>query len=164
MNPSLRVDEVTPAAAREFASWRYPAPYSVYDAEPDDWSRYLDPAWGYLAIVDRDEQLVGHLCFGADARVPGGGYDHPAVDIGAGMRPDLTGQGRGREFMAFVIGEAERRFPGLPLRATVAGFNRRALRLVQSLGFAEVGRFAGPGGQEFAILVREPCDRGVVVG
>jgi [ribosomal protein S18]-alanine N-acetyltransferase len=152
---SLRIAAVTPASAREFASWRYPPPYSVYDAELGDWERYVDPAWNYRAVEDENGQLVGNCCFGEDARVPGGRYDDQAVDVGGGMRPELTGQGRGRAFLAALFGEAERLFPGRPLRVTVAGFNRRALRAVRAAGFVEVERFRNPSGDEFAILVRQ---------
>ncbi len=147
LRPATRED------AEIFASWTYPEPYSMYDASPEDAGHYLDE--GYLTVVRNGDEVVAHCCFGPDARVPGGRYEHDAIDIGAGMRPDLTGQGRGRELLEVVMNEARRRDEGRLLRATIAAFNERALQLVRSLGFQEVEIFANPSGREFVVLIRE---------
>ncbi|HEU5055732.1 MAG TPA: GNAT family N-acetyltransferase [Kofleriaceae bacterium] len=148
----LTIGEVTAADARDFASWRY-------DGDPDDPTRYLDPTWAYRTVRDESGRAVGHCCFGADARVPGGCYaggDDQVIDVGGGLRPELTGRGRGSEFLAAVFAEAERIAPGARLRVTIAAFNQRALRLVRRLGFCEDERFtsAGPEGRAFVVLVR----------
>jgi hypothetical protein len=90
---ALAVRPLTAADARDLASWRYPAPYSMYDADADAERRYLDPAWNYHAIIDERGPLVAHCCFGPDARVPGGAYADEAVDVGGGIRPELVGRG-----------------------------------------------------------------------
>ena len=150
----MRIREITEADAQQFASWHYPEPYSLYNASPDDVGGYLDPDNAYSTILDEHDDVIGFCCFGRDARVPGGTYDDDAVDIGVGMRPDLTGQGRGREFLEFVIEDAQRRLPGRPLRTTIAAFNERAQRLVMRAGFHEVERFSNPAGREFLVCVR----------
>lgn len=150
----MRVRPITEADARVFASWQYPEPYSMYDSGPDDVATYLDPANGYATVVDDGDEIVGMCCFGIDARVPGGTYEDDAVDFGTGMRPDLTGQGRGRGFVETVLAEAARRFPERPLRTTVAAFNERAQHLVRKLGFQEVELFANPAGREFTIFIK----------
>ena len=149
----LRLRPVADDDAREFASWRYPEPYSMYDAGPEAAAHYLDPDNGYVAIVDATEELVAHGCFGAEARVPGGRYEDDAVDIGAGMRPDLTGQGRGGALLQLLIDEAQRRSAGKPLRSTIAAFNERAQQLVRRAGFKEVELFSNPAGREFVVYV-----------
>ncbi len=150
----MRIREITEADARDFASWHYPEPYSLYDSSPDDVDSYLDPGNAYSTIVDDDDQTIGFCCFGRDARIPGGTYDDEAVDVGVGLRPDLTGQGRGRVFLEFVLEEAGRRFGGRPLRTTIAAFNERAQHLVMRAGFQEVERFANPAGREFLVCAR----------
>jgi RimJ/RimL family protein N-acetyltransferase len=149
-----RTRPVTTEDAREFASWHYEEPYSMYDAAPEDADRYLDPAYDYVAVVDGSDGLVGYCCFGPDACVPGGSYGDEAIDIGAGMRPSLTGRGLGSELLAAALAEACRRSPGRPQRVTIAAFNERAQRLVWRAGFAEVERFRSESGREFVVLVR----------
>jgi RimJ/RimL family protein N-acetyltransferase len=148
-----RLRPITEEDARDLATWRYPEPYSLYDSGPDDVETYLDPANGYLAVADETGRLVAHCCFGADARVPGGAYDHDAIDIGTGMRPELTGQGHGAAMLHLVIDEARRRWPGKPLRTTVAAFNERAQQLVRKAGFQETEVFVNPAGREFLVYV-----------
>jgi len=148
-----RLRPVTQQDARDFATWRYPAPYSLYDAEPGDAEHYLDPVNGYLA-VDEDGELVAQVCFGADARVPGGRYDDDAIDFGVGMRPELTGGGRGPMLIELALDEAQRRWPEKQLRTTVAAFNERAQHLVRKTGFREVEVFRNPAGREFVVYVR----------
>ena len=146
-----RLRAITEEHARDLATWRYPEPYSLYDAAPEDVETYLDPANGYLAVVDETGRLVAHCCYGADARVPGGAYDQDAIDIGTGMRPELTGRGHGAALLQLVIDEARRRWPGKPLRTTVAAFNGRAQQLVRKAGFQEVEVFISPTGREFVV-------------
>ena len=151
----LRIHAVTEQDAREFASWTYPEPYSLYNSSPDAFEHFLDPSNGYLALEDRG-LVVAYCCFGEEARVPGGNYEDDAVDIGVGMRPDLTGKGRGKELLETAITEASRRFPGLPLRVTIATFNERARHLAGSLGLDETERFKGPQRRDYVVLVRRP--------
>jgi len=151
---TLHVRDITPADAREFASWTYPEPYSMYDASPEDVEVYLEPANDYRTVIDDDGAIVGLCCFGIDARVPGGDYGADALDVGTGMRPELTGQGRGREFFACVIAEARRLDPGKLLRTTVAAYNERARRMVERAGFRETEIFRSPAGREFVVYSR----------
>ena len=69
------------------------------------------------------------------------------------MRPDLTGQGRGLAFFELVCDEARRRWPGKPLRTTVAAFNERSQHLVRKLGLQEVEIFRNAAGREFVVFV-----------
>jgi RimJ/RimL family protein N-acetyltransferase len=154
---TLRLRPITKEDAHFFASWRYPEPYSLYDSSPDDVHHYLDPANAYSTVVDDDGQIVGLCCFGIDARVPGGTYDDEPIDFGTGMRPDLTGQGNGRSFLNAVLAEAAQRYPGRPLRTTVAAFNERAQHLVRTIGFQEIELFRNPAGREFTVFLRPAC-------
>ena len=146
-----------PPSALAILAWRYERPYDLYDGSPEDpaaLAALLDPANRYHAAF-AEGALAGFCCFGPDARVPGGGYDDDDVDVGAGLRPDLTGRGSGAAFLRDVVALGERLAGGARLRATVAAFNRRAQRACARVGFAEVARFRRPGdGAEFAILLR----------
>jgi RimJ/RimL family protein N-acetyltransferase len=149
------------ARAREILTWRYEAPYDVYNPDPDkhqDWVQaFLDPRNAYHAIMDAEGELVAYCCFGPDARVPGGDYDQEALDIGLGARPDLTGQGRGHTFASAVLEFARTTFTPVAFRVTIAEFNHRALRVWEKIGFRPVQTFASSrSGRPFAVLVYRP--------
>lgn len=151
---TLHVARLTREHADDIAAWRYDATYDVYDmagVEPDE---LLDPAIGYHAVMAGD-RLVGFRSFGADGRVSGWDYDNSALDTGGGMRPELTGQGLGGAVISAGLAYGRARFAPAAFRVTVAVFNTRALRTVESLGFERVGSFeATTDGREFVVLVQ----------
>ena len=155
-----RVGALTEADARAMAGWSYSPPYDIYNGDPDEVAEsvalFLDPANGYFAVRDRSSELAGFCCFGVEGRVPGGNYAEPALDIGVGMRPDLTGQGNGEAFTTAVLLFAAQEFGDRVLRATVAAFNRRSRRVCENHGFKEVERFVREGDppREFVVLRR----------
>jgi len=59
------------------------------------------------------------------------------VEIGLGLRPDLTGQGLGGEFLAAGLEFAGARHYAL----AVAAFNHRAIAVYERAGFREVRRY-----------------------
>ena len=151
---SIRLAPVTFEHARDIASWRYDPPYDVYDmagAEPAD---LLDPAAGFHAVL-AGVQLIGFRSFGPDGQVPGWDYDDSALDTGGGLRPSLTGQGLGRAVIAAGLDFGRARFAPAAFRVTVASFNERARRTVESLGFRRLDTFrAARDGREFDVFVR----------
>lgn len=155
----IRIIPVNEAQVKAFLAWRYEPPYDVYnaDAEADDASLdyFLDPATACHAIVDEMENLVGFCTFGKDGQVPGGDYSADALDIGMGMRPDLTGQGHGALFRDAVIAFALRSFAPSMLRVTIADFNQRAKRVWENAGFGQVQQFRSAfSGLDFVVFVK----------
>ena len=151
------------AAAQQVVAWRYPAPYDIYNfdlavdqIEPQ--VRFLlEPANGYFRIDDDSHELIAFCCFGADARVPGGDYSRPTLDIGLGVRPDLTGKGRAQYYVGAVIAFAAERFKPPRLRVTIAAFNERAQHAWERAGFRQVQAFDHSlSGRRFVILDGEP--------
>ena len=155
--------EFRPAAAQDvaqFIEWRYEPPYDVYslDMKPAEAEQYfLDPSVNCHSIL-ADGDLFGYCTFGEDARVPGGDYAPPALDIGAAMRPDATGQGRGRDFVAAIVDFATAAFSPDRLRVSIASYNERAIRVWTANGFEELGRFDAPseilGSTRFVLMGR----------
>ena len=144
-------------AARAILTWRYEPPYDVYSldaGDPDEEMRcFLDPAHAYHAIFDRGGFLAAYCCFGPDAQVPGGDYGPPALDIGLGLHPDLTGQGLGYAFVQAVLRFAQIKFAPAAFRVTVAEFNERALRVWKAARFRPVQRFERtPDSMPFLVL------------
>ena len=140
----LIIRPITYAEAIVASTWRYPGPYAIYDSEPSDHQRFLLPEYRYHAILDGDD-LIGYCCFGPDARVPGGSYPDDALDVGAGMRPDLVGRGHGGGFLAAILHFAATTYAPGAFTATVAAFNHRALAACRSVGFLELSRFTSTG-------------------
>lgn len=151
------VDE---ASARAFLTWRYDPPYELYNIEPAELDLeilfFLDPRNGYFSIFNEAGALVAFCCFGRDACVPGGDYSAPALDIGLGVRPDLTGQGHGLTYVEAVLEFARKTYALAFFRVTVAEFNKRALRVWKKAGFQPVQTFARQhDGLVFVVLARE---------
>jgi len=137
--------ELTVEEAERSLGWRYPEPYATYDAEGP-----LGRGLGFFAVDDDDGTLVGYGCLGVEARVPGVEEEAGTVDVGYGMRPDLVGQGLGREFVGAVLAHAVEEDPAARLRMSILGWNTRSRRVAEAHGFRVVGR-AG----EFDVLVRD---------
>ena len=165
MDRTVAVDRLMPlgfypmdeAAARAIVTWRYEAPYDVYNLGDGDVDKevrcFVDPANAYHAIVDKEGRLVAYCCFGPDAQVPGGDYDQPALDVGLGIHPELTGQGLGGTFVGAVLRFAQQQLAPTEFRVTVAEFNKRAQRVWTKARFRPVQRFErAPDGMPFVIL------------
>jgi [ribosomal protein S18]-alanine N-acetyltransferase len=136
----FRFQRMTPALAEEVVAWRYPPPYDFYDWDPADDPELLSvPESGTLAAVDEGGTLVGFVSYGGGGQVPGcldaGHYDDPALDIGLGLRPDLTGVGHGLDFVRAALEEGRRRYAPATFRLSVAVFNERARRVYERAGF-----------------------------
>jgi RimJ/RimL family protein N-acetyltransferase len=167
---TLSIQPLTAAQVRQMLAWQYAGPYAIYNMDgedPAEANQFIgDPANGYFAIADETGDLIGFCNFGHDARVPGGDYGEEALDIGMGLRPDLTGQGRGAAYAAAVFEFARRNFPHSLHRVTIAEFNRRAQRLCEHFGFQVGELFAhARDGRPFVIMTRtiaarheEPAD------
>jgi ribosomal-protein-alanine N-acetyltransferase len=148
------------SAVRAFWAWRYEAPYDVYNEDPEKVEQgvtyFLDPEINCYAVTHEDGGLVAYCTFGPDGHVPGWAYDTQALDIGLGVRPDLTGQGRGLLYVGAVMDFARHRFAPTTLRVTVAEFNERAQRVWKKAGFRPVGRFERePDGMAFVVMTQE---------
>lgn len=147
------------ASAREIVSWLYDPPYEVYNCDPNALEEtvqgLLKPHYHYYSVWNEAGELIGYRCFGEDGRVPGGDYHAAALDMGGGLRPDLTGQGRGGRFMEAAFAFARRHFAPVAFRATVAAFNTRALRVCEQVGYRQVQTFVSTHtGQLFVVLMR----------
>lgn len=144
----------------DVVTWRYPGRYACYDVTGGDPAYFLDPANGFFALVDDAERLIGFRSFGPDGRVPGGTYDETALDTGGGLRPELTGLGRGLGARAITTGLVfgRDRFRPNAFRVTRADFNTRARHVVESLGFRHSATFtASTDGTPYSVfLLRDP--------
>lgn len=132
-------------SARTILNWQYEPPYDLYNLaspNPEDILRYLlDPQNAFYSLYRQEGDLEAYCSFGPDGQVPGGDYSTPALDIGLGVRPDLTGRGRGSDYVNAVIDFAYRTYTPDRLRVTIAAFNARARRVWEKTGFQVIQTF-----------------------
>jgi len=158
---SFRFKPMTEPCARAVLNWRYEPPYDFYNqntTQPDALiqNSYLNPLYHYYSVFDERDTLIAFRCFGEDARVPGGDYSADALDMGGGLRPDLTGHGLGPQVMRAAMDFARAEFSPRAFRATVAEFNLRAQRACEKVGYVRVQRFiATHSGVPFVIFIRD---------
>ncbi len=105
----IKIQPMTEKDAIVISKWHYADPYSCYDMgeEEEVIAELLDGSY-YVAQSMATCELVGFFCFGASAQVPGGhknnAYNENALDIGLGLRPDLTSKGIGLSFLNAGLG------------------------------------------------------------
>jgi ribosomal-protein-alanine N-acetyltransferase len=140
--------------AEAIAEWRYPEPYAFYDWSADvaGLVELLDPSLrggAYWAVEDDAGELVGHFSFKPK--------DERTLEIGLGLRPDLTGLGLGGAFLTAGLEFARGRFAPERFVLSVATFNERAIKVYERAGFAP-GRVymhsTGGGEWEFLEMAR----------
>ena len=119
----------------EVAAWHYEPPYDFYDlaSDPDDAAAMRDPARAehYRAVLGEQGRVDAFWYFDRHGDV---------VEIGIGLRPDLTGRGLGESFLQAQLDYASERWKPATFRLFVAAWNERAIRLYERLGFGEVDR------------------------
>jgi [ribosomal protein S18]-alanine N-acetyltransferase len=146
----------TPEQARTIATWAYEPPFDIYDLSRDDAVAVLTArdahGHGYYPVQDAG-QIVGFVCFGPEGRVAGQQAEPGTLDVGAGLAPVRLSQGLATALMPDVVRFAVQRFGATRLRAAVAAFNERSLRLCTSAGFRPVREFAGPADRPFVELI-----------
>jgi len=134
------------ADADAVAAWRYQPPYNFYDtaADPSSLVEVLDARrWGHIffsvfsvlpsSSESGDEELAGFLELTAR---PG-----EVIEIGLGLRPDLTGQGLGLSFVEACLDFARRRSRPQAFALDVATFNQRARAVYEKAGFVPGNTF-----------------------
>ncbi|MFP6805899.1 MAG: GNAT family N-acetyltransferase [Pseudomonadales bacterium] len=147
--------------AREILTWRYPAPYDFYNPPLrmplDDYVReFTNPAYCFHAVLSPEQTFVGFCSYGIDGQVPGGDYEQEALDIGLGMKPELTGNGLGKAFFEAILNFSILRFEPDLVRLTVADFNQRAVRLYRGFGFESRESFVDAGSNiPYTVLIKE---------
>lgn len=152
MADGYRFRPMDDAEARGVAGWRYDPPYDFYDgvADADDLAELLDPECRrdvYFSVVDEEGDLVGFFQFE---------HRDQTVDVGLGLRPDLTGKGLGLGFLASGLKFALQRFAPARFTLAVAAFNERAIRVYERAGFGrgEVFSHETNGGEHDFVSMR----------
>ena len=115
----MTIEKMRQSAALEIAGhWKYDGEYAFYDmtADPEDYEELVNPEKRgdrYFSVFEGDG-LMGFFCVeqkGAD------------IEIGLGLRPDLTGRGKGGAFLAEILSFVRENYSFEKIRVDVASFN-----------------------------------------
>lgn len=154
----LLIGNMTEDYAVQILNWTYDAPYDFYNNElnSDSIKEMLDN--DYYVVLDDTDELVGFFCIGSSAQVPVGSqfgaYSENFIDIGIGMKPELTGRGFGFIFFSLILQYIHANFENTPFRLTVAKFNQRAIHLYENLGFSKKMEFTN-GSTVFITMIHD---------
>lgn len=147
-----QIQNMTIKAAQQINQWTYEEPYDLYSMSGDqeDLDELMDGT--YFAVYE-NAQLIGYFCYGENAQVPAGRkagvYEETAyLDIGLGLHPKLTGNGKGFSFLSSGLAFGQAEYSAGNFRLSVAGFNKRAIRLYENAGFEEAASFVNIIGEE----------------
>ncbi|MFD1849882.1 GNAT family N-acetyltransferase [Oceanobacillus bengalensis] len=134
----LTVKKMTEKYAIEVLCWKYDKPYDFYNNVLTSGAMMELLTNKYFVVLDGHSQLIGYFCTGKPAQVPDGNrskaYLYDCIDIGIGMKPELTGKGNGHHFFSFVLRFVQEKY-SKDIRLTVATFNERAIKLYENFGF-----------------------------
>lgn len=146
---TLSIEKMNQHHAVEALCWKYPKPYDFYNQVLTTEAILELLSNPYYAMLDENKQLVGFFCTGRSAQVPAGDqtgvYKEDCVDIGLGIKPELTGKGQGYYFLSQILAFVKENHRGKDIRLTVATFNKRAIRLYEKAGFRKQGEFSREG-------------------
>lgn len=152
------IRNMTEYLAIEVLSWKYEAPYDFYNNDlcSENIRELLEQ--NYYAVVNENDQLIGFFCIGSSAQVPigskFGAYLEDHVDIGLGLKPELTSKGYGYSFITYILKYIFENYQEKTIRLTVAKFNKRAISLYEKLGFNKKIEFSN-NSAAFMTMVKE---------
>lgn len=133
-----KLEEMTQEQAEDIAfNWHYNGEFSFYDMESDkeDLVEFLDPhqRGNSNFVVMNGTEVIGFFTFNK--------VTQNTIDLGLGMRPDLTGNGNGLGFLIAGLDFAKAKYNPEKITLSVATFNQRAIKVYRKLGFEEVETF-----------------------
>lgn len=133
----FKFSEMSQVQAESIASnWHYEGEYSFYDAEADeeDLAELLDPSerGDKYYMVKKGNEEIGFFCFEVG---------HDSVDVGLGMKPELTGKGLGLKFLEAGLRYVLSKYNPKEITLSVATFNKRAIKVYKRAGFEPAETF-----------------------
>lgn len=143
---TYKVELMDEESAKQIVNWKYAPPYAFYnmsdsdDKEEESWEIEELMDGSYFTVKSLDNELIGFYCYGQNAQVPDGTrqglyIDEDCLDIGLGLRPDLTGEGNGYNFVNKGLEFGQLKYAPTKFRLSVASFNQRAISLYSKIGF-----------------------------
>lgn len=131
----MTIEQMKQSDALEIADhWKYDGEYAFYNMteDPEDYEEIVTPEKRddrYFSVFD-GSGLMGFFCVeqeGAD------------IALGLGLRPDLTGCGKGSAFLAEILDFVREKYDFENIHMDVASFNQRAIKVYERAGFVKTG-------------------------
>ncbi|MBC9873440.1 GNAT family N-acetyltransferase [Macrococcoides bohemicum] len=135
---NVKIQKLSQEHAEEIANeWKYEGIYKFYDVTEDkeDYEEMISPEMrgeNYFEVVESNE-LIGY--FVIDDSKDG------VIDYGLGMKPELTGSGRGKSFINSILGFITDNYDVKTITLSVALFNERAIKCYEKVGFVRADEF-----------------------
>jgi ribosomal-protein-alanine N-acetyltransferase len=118
--------------------WHYRGIYSFYDmaADAEDLRIFVNKSYWEnttFAVLNLHEELIGWASFFIEEQ---------DMWLSLGLKPELTGQGLGEKFVSecLVFARSHYKLNKQAIKLEVALFNKRAIKVYQRAGFAELRR------------------------
>ena len=103
-------------------------------SDPEDYEEIMKPNLrgdNYFQVVEQ-QSLVGFFCLSP--------ITNQIVEVGLGLKPELTGKGLGRSFLKEIEAFLIKNYSYNEVQLSVASFNIRALTVYLKSGYKEIGR------------------------
>lgn len=117
--------------------WHYEKPYDFYDMEADheDFLEFVNPnkrKGPYYSLYE------AHSLIGFFSAIQ---TNDTTINLGLGMHPSMTGQGKGQSFLESILSFIKNNFFAEKIELSVATFNKRAIRAYEKVGFKAMDTF-----------------------
>lgn len=136
----------------DMLTWKYDGVYSFFDNDLSqgkiDYIKSFPLDENAYSIYNKEDLLIGNCNL----------YLNDKVTFSIQMRPSLTSQGRGKEFLEAFLLFAKQKYNLKNIGLSVLKFNERAIRLYNNLNFKVVSEFIGKtvkGDMEFISMEKE---------
>lgn len=143
---------VTNEDVEELLTWKYEGIYSFFDNDFSqgkiDYVKSFPNDSNVFSVYNSKNELIGNC----------GVYLNDKVTFSVQLRPSLTSQGLGKEFVSSILNFIKEKYNLTTIGLTVLKFNERAIRLYKSLGFKVTNEFMGKtvkGEMEFLSMEKE---------
>lgn len=123
---SFHAEPASPDDIAAIDAYRYDPPYDFYNGDDDP----VQNPERFFSVRDAEDELVGFYYFE---------WKVDALEIGLGLRPDLTGRGLGLDFLRAGLSFARAHFGAERIVLNVAAFNERAIKVYERAGFRRTG-------------------------
>lgn len=150
MNYEFR--RVTNEDVKDLLTWKYDGIYSFFDNDFSqgkiDYIKSFPNDNNVFSVYNKKNELVGSCAI----------YLNEKTTFSVQMRPSLTSQGLGKEFMQAFLNFVKDKYNLKSIGLSVLKFNERAFRLYKSLDFKVTGEFVGKtvkGEMEFIAMEKE---------